>query len=95
MGYRIEYPGPEPKVPAETNTRMRIRGLIAAVFFTFALTVRLLWPEGTEYLREAFLPVELSATEAAFSQLVADLQDGNTLGYSVDVFCRSIINEAS
>ena len=93
MGYRIVYPGPEPKVPADTNTGLRLRGLIAAVFFAFALTVRLLWPEGTQCLRDVFLPGALSVTEQAFSQLVTDLHDGNTLEYSVDVFCRSIIGE--
>lgn len=95
MGYRIVYGGPEPKSRIRTSTTARLRTLLAAVFLFFCLTVRLLWPEGTTQLRSTFLPGDLSVTEEAFSELVADLRDGHTLGDTLTVFCRKIIHETS
>lgn len=95
MGYRIDYGGPIPQKKARTSTGFRVRSFVAGAFLAFCIMVRLLWPEGTQTLRSAFLPNDLTITEEAFSQLVTDLQQGVGFGDSVYVFCHRIISEVS
>ena len=92
MGYRIEYPGREPVAPQYSRTGVRLRSMVAAAIFVFAVTVRLLWPEGPDALRQMFLPGALTVTEQAFSQLMTDLREGDSLEYAVDVFCRRVVD---
>lgn len=95
MGYRIDYAGPIPVRNLRDNTGIRVRSLIAATFLIFSILVRMLWPAGTARLQAVFLPNTLSITEQAFSQMLADLHQGMTLGDSVTIFCHRIVDAAS
>ena len=91
MSYRIVY-GPERKAVKERDlSSLRFRSLIAGFLLLFALIVKLLWPEGTEVLREVMIPADLNATEQAFQCMMEDLRSGENLGDAITVFCRQII----
>ena len=95
MGYCIVY-GQEAERKYTAQGRFtRLRTMIAASFLIFSLVVRLTWEDGTEKLRSIFMPEPLSVTEQAFSELVTDLQEGQTLSDALTIFCSTIINEAS
>ena len=95
MGYRIVYAGPASEQKTKSGSGIRFRSFVAAAFLIFSIFVRLLWPEGTSMLRTVFLPGDLSVTEQAFSELIADLRDGQPVGESVTAFCHRVIDEAS
>lgn len=93
MGYRIVY-GPEPKFRShktKENTRLRI--LVAGCLLLFAISVKLLWPEGTEKLRRTLLPGEMSQTEQAFSSMLENVREGEPLGEAFTAFCRQVIED--
>lgn len=94
MGYRIDYNGSVPE-PSRTGWGRRFRILVAAAFLLFSVIVRIIWPEGRQMLQSVFLPVELSVTEQAFSKLVSDVRTGEQLSDAFNVFCRTVIEEAS
>ena len=95
MGYRIDYAGPEPQMQIHAGGCIRIRTMIAAALLLLSVTVRLLWPEGTDVLQSVFLPGVLTPTEHAYSQLVTDLREGTPLLESLDVFCHSVLHGVS
>jgi len=94
MGYRIDYKGSVPET-TRTGWGRRFRTLVAAAFLLFSVIVRIIWPEGRQMLQSVFLPVELSVTEQAFSQLMSDVRTGEQLSDAFNVFCRTVIEEAS
>lgn len=65
--------------------------MTAGFFLLGCVLVKMLWPEGTQALQKVLLPGELSVTEHAFSQLVAQLRSGEPMGEAVETFCRFII----
>ena len=84
MGYRIVY-GPE--LPVRKSSRL---GLWTAVFLlVFVTAVRLVWPMGTEYLREVLKPGE--ETVQAFAQMVKKVENGQGMGEAVTAFCRTVV----
>ena len=94
MGYRIDYAGmPVTKIIRPKNG-IGLRAMVAAAFMVFCVMVRLLWPEGTNTLKTFLVPGELSVTEQAFSTLVTDLREGQTLEDSIWCFCKSVIDQA-
>lgn len=94
MGYRIVY-GPEIKAqPQRTGSSARLRTMIAAAFLLFSIIVRLTWQEGTEIMRQALLPGDLTVTEQAFSEMITDLRQGEPVADAVTVFCRTVLDEA-
>lgn len=95
MGYRIVY-GPEVRlVSGRTGSTARLRTMIAGAFLLFSILVRLTWQEGAEAMQKLFLPGDLTVTEQAFSEMVTDLRDGETVKDAVVVFCQRILDEAS
>lgn len=93
MGYRIDYAGPTPQIKSRINRTGRFRTLIAVSFLFFSILVRLLWPEGTKALQSVFLPLELSAAEQAFIELLDDVHRGQPLDDAVITFCHRIVHE--
>ena len=95
MGYRIVY-GPMPKTRKLRNYRApRLRIMAAAFLLLFVLVVRQAWPDGAEILREYLLPGERSVTEAAFGEMVTDLQNGQSVGEAVTAFCKEIVKHGA
>lgn len=95
MGYRIVY-GPMPKMPQERDYKpLRIQVLTAVFALLFVLTVRQAWPEGTALLREFLLPGEQNVTEAAFSEMIGDIREGESLGDALTAFCRQIVEHGT
>ena len=70
---------------------MRLRTMIASMLLLFSLTVRFVWPDGTEQLRKYLIPGVQTVTERAFMQLCDDLRGGETTMDAVEVFCSKII----
>lgn len=95
MGYRIVYgPQPEPESRKAGGT-VRLRTMIAAAFLIFSLVVRLTWNEGSEIMRQILLPGDLSVTEQAFSEMITDLREGESVADAFTVFCRAVLDEGS
>ena len=90
MSYKIVY-GPEITAQQQRTTDTRFRTMVAGFLLLFALTVKVLWPEGTQVLREMLIPTDLNATEQAFQSMMEDLRMGEDLGDAITVFCRQII----
>lgn len=91
MSYRIVY-GPEIKTkPQPGVSTTRYRSMIAGFLLLFALTVKILWPEGAQVLREMVMPTDLTVTEQAFQSMMEDLRSGEDLGDVITVFCKQIL----
>lgn len=91
MGYRIEY-GPMPKIMKQPKRGMlRLNTMTAVCLLLFILTVKHIWPEGTDILRSYLLPGEPTVTEQAANALISDLRNGESFGNAVTVFCREIL----
>lgn len=94
MGYCIVY-GHEPKQKSgHKRNDLRFRTLIAASILLFSLIVRLTWEDGAEKMRQILLPGPLSAAEQAFSELIADVREGERVSDALTVFCKEILDEA-
>lgn len=92
MGYRIVYGSDrEERNPVE-NRVGRIRLLTAVFLLVLILGTRLFWPEGTQLLREILLPGEAGVTQTAFSQMVTQLQEGESFGQAMAGFCEYVVN---
>ncbi len=83
-------------MPERKNStgQFRFQLMTAVCMLAFVLCVRSFWPAGTEKLKEFLLPGEPSGTEAAFSNLVSNLKDGDRIGDAIAVFCGEIIDHA-
>ena len=90
LGYRVVYSGKEAVSRGEKST-VRLRTMIACMLLLFSLTVRFIWPDGTEQLRKYLLPGVQTVTEQAFLQLCEDLRGGETTMDAVELFCSKII----
>lgn len=91
MGYRIVY-GPMPKVRKTSPfNEMRLQALTAVFLLLFVLLVRQAWPEGTRMARQFLLPGEQTATEAAFADMIGEIQEGESWSDAFSAFCRQIV----
>ena len=94
MGYRIIY-GPVNNTTSRRGHAGRLRSMIAAALLAFTMLVRLYWHDGTIIMKEYLLPQHLTVTERAFSELIIDLREGQTVTDALTVFCLSILDETS
>ena len=83
-GHRADY--------SRKNSSFRLRMMISVSMLLFSILVRSFWAPGTEKLRDALLPGDQSTAEIAFSVLMEDLREGEPVGGTLEVFCRSILN---
>lgn len=93
MGYKVVYSDVGKRKKNSGDSGFRLRTLIAVALLLFALTVRLTWQEGTTRLRQVLIPGELRGAEAAFSEMVRDIQEGTQLNDAFRTFCTEILNE--
>lgn len=92
MGYRIVYgPAEDNRRTRPASTRFRI--LTAFSFAAFVCMVRFLWPEGRELLTGFLLPGTPTFAQAAYYDLLENLQQGFGVVDSLTVFCREILYE--
>lgn len=87
MGYRIVY-GKDPVCRTAVETG-RLRVMTAAAMLLFVVLVRCAWPEGREILQEVLIPEDRMV--AAFSDMVAQVDNGNGIGEAVTAFCRTVV----
>ena len=87
MGYRIVY-GKDPVCRNAAGTG-RLRVMTAAAMLLFVVLVRCAWPEGREILRDVLIPEERMI--AAFSDMVAQVDNGQGIGEAVTAFCRTVV----
>lgn len=95
MGYRIVYGPTEERFHKAAGGSVRLRTMVAVILVLFSLTVRFTWQEGTDILREYLLPGEQTLTQAAFSELVVDLREGEHLKDALTAFCQRILDESA
>ena len=87
MGYRIVY-GEE----SVMSRRSSLRLWTAVFLLAFVVSVRLTWPQGTEYLKNVLKPAD--QTVQAFAQMVDGVENGQGMGEAVTAFCRSVVSSA-
>lgn len=85
-----------PDFPSEKKRGpLRLQFLTTVFLLLFTLAVRQFWPEGTRMLREFLIPGEPTVTQAAFSEMVTEIQAGEPLGDAVTAFCRQIVEDGT
>ena len=84
-------------IPLPSATIALTRGAVGAVFLLlFILTVKSYWPAGTHRLQQLLLPQPATvAARQAFSELVTDLENGESFSDSITAFCREVIDHAN
>lgn len=92
MGYRIVYT-PDMDIQKRNICGARLRLMIAGSFLILAWMVCLIWPEGRAVLAVHLMPGEPTLTQAAFSNLLENLRNGDRMVDSLTVFCREILHE--
>ena len=95
MSYRIEYGTAVPQKFQKTQRKSHLRGLTALCVLLFALAVGKCWPEGRQVLEQYLLPGEPSVTEQAFSNMIAELTQGERLEDALVVFCQQILDHGA
>ena len=91
MAYRIVYGEDPAKTGKERFRTGRFRLMTAVCFVLFLLSVKLLWDDGLDHIRQILLPGSGDTTLQALDQMVAQIQAGTKLGDAVTAFCREII----
>ena len=66
-------------------------GMTALFFALFMLSVKLLWKDGGDLLREILLPGNGESTAKALEELISQLHEVAAFGDAVTAFCREII----
>lgn len=92
LTYRIEYGPPVRRKEAQPKNALRLRGMIAAFLMAFLLLTRLLWPAGTDKLRQMLLPGG-NNTQEAIQEMMEQLREGERVGDAVTAFCRQILED--
>ncbi len=95
MGYKIVYGPVQETAPKRTGRGGRLRTMTALFFLLGCLSVRTLWPEGASLLRVILLPGTPTATEAAFSEMMTALRDGEPVSETVAAFCRVVVENGT
>lgn len=94
MAYRIVYGTDKPPKEKSDFSWLQFQVITAVFLLLFTLSVRQLWPEGTQKLREILLPDTQSVTQSAFETLAENLASGESIGEAVTVFCQEILHDA-
>lgn len=92
MSNRIVYPGAEPACAKSVHRPNAFRPMLAAFLLLFTLGVRMLWPAGTEVLRQWLLPGQGYSAQQALDTLAGQLARGDTVAEAVTAFCRDILH---
>ena len=89
MSYQIQYESAKnDKYPMRLNRKRP--GLLMYTAIAVIIGLIMSVPKLHEYL----IPGDPDVTSAAFSQLVSDMQSGESFGDAVTAFCREIITNA-
>lgn len=94
MGYYMVYGSAANQEKKHTVSGFRILLMTISFLTAFLLTVNRAWPTGRTVLQNLFLPGNATVSSQALSDLVTDLQDGNSVAEAVEAFCRSVLKEA-
>lgn len=95
MGYRIDYYyDMQVSGTGARGMGRRLRALTAAMFILLSLGVKRYWPEGTEMMRELFLPQRVSPGQATFRNLIDDLRQGVEFRDALTAFCADLLDHA-
>lgn len=95
MGYRIQYTTEGHTRTELYRTPFPLRTLLALFLLLISISMRLLWPTGTQLLSNYLLPIDPSQTEVAFLSMVEDLRQGESVQNALTAFCIDILDEAS
>lgn len=92
MGYRITYDGTGGVRTKTFYQPKRLPCLIGAFLILFLLLTCAFWPEGKDQIKQILIPGDPDITQQAVSDLIVDLQNGESISDSVTAFCREIIS---
>lgn len=92
MGYKIKYGNATQKTKITYTSSHYFR--IALVALTSLVIIFAILSVGKDTLRTYFIPGNPDVTQAAFSQMITDLSNGESLGDAFVVFCKEIIQSA-
>ena len=87
MSYQIQYESEKNKqYPMERKSALPKRYLVGAIIVALVVSVI-----SVPSVRELLIPGDPEVTGAAFSQMIDNLQEGDSVGEAVTAFCREII----
>ena len=94
VAYRIVYTGYTPKRSAVRQGGNRVRIMTAVFFLCFLMLAKILYPQEVDTLRDALLPPEQASARQAFSRMITDLREGETVEDAIAGFCRYVIENS-
>lgn len=90
MAYRIDYGQPS-GAKGMPRRRGQLGDTICVALAVFLLLTHFFWPAGRDALAQLLLPGDRESTGRAFSTLVEELQQGQSVGAAVSAFCRELL----
>lgn len=92
MGYRIEYPSPAPKWKhRELSWKQRCLTALLLLALLFSALI----PAGRRIWMDMLIPGEDSVTQAAISNLVDEMRQGENLEEVFFAFCKGMFYESA
>ena len=95
LGYRIEYEMSGPVVHRDQDSRGNRFLLTAAFFLLFCGISSACWPGKWQTVTDYLIPGDPAVTQAAFSEMTAQLYGGESWEDAVVAFCREVVDGAA
>ncbi len=89
MSYCIDYNSKSGNIYRMTSSKKRI-GLVAGLVLAIALFM-LLKLDKNQTIKSWLIPGDAQVTENAFSEMIENIREGETIGGAVTTFCREIL----
>ena len=89
LGYRIDYGQP---CPAKVRKKNPVSLILCTFLAVFMLIAGMLWPAMGTQIREFLIPGDADVTVAAFSELILDMREGESLGEALRLFGWEILH---
>ena len=93
MSYRIRYASSQPLSTMQKKHHLQIP-IAALLLIAAILVLRCVFPEETQRLAEAVIPLSRESTQEALAAFAEDIKAGESFGDAATAFCLEIIHEA-
>lgn len=91
MSYQIQYESEKNRqYPIKTN-RLSVKRIV----ITATIAVLVICLLSSPSFKRFIIPGDPKITGAAFSRMIDDLQNGDTVGEAITTFCREIVHNGS
>lgn len=94
MGYRISYENGGKRTEIPNKDLLNKNKIVKWAIFSVSIIMIIIVLQ-VSTIRRFLLPGNGAVTEAAIIDLVASIQEGETVGQAVTTFCRQIIENAA